>query len=138
MSKKVLIIEDDRTLLEMYKIKFTAKGFDVSGATTGEEGLKIAFSQKFDLILVDLKLINKIEGGRIDGFEVIEKFKKNGNTKEAKIYALSNLDQEKEIERAYKLGADGYLVKSDLTPSELVAAVGDIFNGKEVGIKIKK
>ena len=74
-----MIIEDENTLLDMYKIKFEASGFNFLGASTGEEGLKIAQAQPIDLFLVDLMLENKTEGGVINGYEVIKKLKKRVN-----------------------------------------------------------
>lgn len=131
---KILIIEDEPNLLDMYKLKFEDVGFDILIATTGEEGLQLVKDKEFDLIFVDLLLINKVEGGKIDGFEVIKKLRQNGTTSKAKIYALTNLDQEKDINKAYKAGVDGYIVKSDLTPSELVESAKRILEGKKINV----
>jgi len=131
-DKTVLVIEDEETILEMYRIKFSLSGLNFIGASTGEEGLKQVDNQPVDLILVDLMLENKAAGGMIDGYEVIKKVRKKD--KNIKICALTNLDQERNIKEAYEAGADDYLVKSDLTPSELIAKVNDILAGKKVGI----
>ena len=134
-NKTVLVIEDEETLLEMYKIKFSTSGLNFFGFSTGEEGIAQIKKQHVDLLLVDLMLQNKAAGGVIDGYEVIKKVRKDN--KDIKICALTNLDQEKNIKEAYVAGADDYLVKSDLTPAELVNKAKDILAGKKVGI-IKK
>lgn len=131
----VLVIEDDATLLEMYKIKFNISGLNFIGASTGEEGLQIIEKQPVTLVLVDLILQNKAAGGVIDGYEVIKRVRKRD--KDIKICALTNLDQTKNIEEAYKAGANDYLVKSDLTPAELVDKVKEILEGKKVGVMQK-
>jgi len=133
-NKTILIIEDEETILNMYRLKFEASGFNFLGATTGEEGLKMASQQKCDVIFVDLMLENKVEGGVISGYDVISKLRKNN--KLSKIYALTNFDQDKSIEQAFKIGVDGYLLKSNLIPSELVAKTRKILAGEKVGVKI--
>ncbi len=134
INKKILMIEDEDTLREMYKLKFDSVDYDFIGVATGEEGIKIAEKESLDLMLVDLMLENKVGGGKIDGFDVIKKLKNNPKTKDIPMYALTNLNQETDINQAFKLGADGYFVKSDLTPKELLDNVKKIFNGEKVGL----
>ena len=132
-KKTILIIEDESTLLDMYRLKFEAAGFTFLGASTGEAGLKMLKTVKPDLILTDLMLGNKAVGGKISGFAVIRSLRRDTRYKGVKICALTNLDQEKNIADAYAAGIDDYLVKSDLTPAELVGKVRDILAGKKVG-----
>jgi len=134
-QKVILIIEDESTLLEMYRLKFEAAGFIFFGVATGEEGVKLAEQKKLDLILVDLILKNKVAGGKIDGFSVLQQLKTNPATNKIPLYALTNLNQDSDIDKAFKLGANGYFVKSDLTPKELVESVQKIFKGEIVGVK---
>lgn len=131
---RILIIEDETTLLEMYKLKFEASGFTFFGATTGEEGVDVAKQEKPDLMMVDLMLANKPDGGVMDGYEAIRRLRKDAATKNKKICALTNFDQEKNVQDARAAGADDYLVKSDLTPAELVNKAKDILAGKKVGL----
>ncbi len=133
--KTILMIEDETTLLEMYRLKFEAAGFTFLGTATGEEGLTLAETKQPDLILVDLILASKVAGGKIDGFAVLQELKNNPKTKNIPIYALTNLNQDSDIGQAFKLGADGYFVKSDLTPKELVANAQKIFRGEKVGTR---
>jgi len=136
-KKTVLIIEDEQTLLDMYRLKFEASEFTALTALTGEAGLEIMKTARPDLILIDLVLGNKAAGGVLDGYEVIRRLKHDKATAHTKMCVLTNYDQDKNIENAYAAGADDYLVKSDLTPAELVSKARDILNGKKVGL-IKK
>ena len=136
-TKSVLIIEDEQTLLDMYKLKFETADYAFFGVGTGEKGIEVAKKNHPDLILVDLILANKLEGGHIDGFSVLETLKSNAATKDILVYALTNLNQDSDIKRAIEIGADGFLVKSDLTPSQLLKNVKDIFQGKHVGLTLE-
>lgn len=129
MSKTILIIEDEDYIAQMYKIKFEKSGYKVILAPDGEKGLAAARQEKIDLILLDLLL------PKIDGFAVLKKLKSNKETKDIKVYILSILGQIDEISRGFKMGAQGYFIKSSLTPAQLLEQVENIFNGKEVGVR---
>lgn len=111
---KVLIVEDEQYLAEMYEMKFKQEGYEVVIASDGEEGIKLAQSQTPDYILLDLVM------PKMDGYEVLEKLRSNPKTKDTKIYILSNLGQSSEVRRGLNKGADGYLVKANLTPTQVV------------------
>lgn len=128
-TKKILIIEDEEFLSEMYKMKFMQEGYRVFVADNGLEGIELAKKEKPDLILLDLVLPN------MDGYKVLKELKGKEETKNIKIYILSNLGQNGEINKGFTGGADGYLVKANLTPSQLAENVGRIFNGQTVGVK---
>lgn len=132
MAKKILIIEDEEYLADMYKIKFESEGYVVVVAIDGETGIKLAQSVKPDLILLDLVL------PRMDGFQVLEKLRHDGRTKDIIIYILSNLGQDEEIKKGFEEGANGYLIKANLTPAQLMDYVKRIFAGETVGIKINE
>lgn len=118
---KILIVDDDKFLLDMYSIKFSERGFTVDTAMSADEALA-----KFDagfqpaIFLVDLIMPG------MDGFQLIEKLKAKGADKAAAIVILSNLGQKEDIEKGLGLGVDGYIIKASATPSEVVAKVGDI------------
>lgn len=137
-KKKVLVIENEPTILEMYQIKFSSSEFEFIGASTGEQGIEKARKQKPDVVLVDLILRNKLEGGHVDGLSVVQELKKNKQTKNIPVYALTNLNQESDIKRAMDYGADGFLVKSDLTPQQLLDNIKKMFNGESIGIAASK
>ena len=126
MSKKILIIEDEQYLVDMYVVRFEAEGYKVMSALNGLDGIKLAKKEKPDLILLDLVM------PKMDGFKVLEELRKLPAIKETKIYIFSNLGQTDEVAKGLNNGANGYFVKSNLTPSQLVNKVNNIFAGKTV------
>ncbi|MEA2088739.1 MAG: response regulator [Patescibacteria group bacterium] len=124
-KQKVLLIEDDEMLLDMYNLKFLESGFDVFKASNGLDGYELAIKNKPDIILLDIIL------PQMDGFSVMEKLKKNEVTKNISVFFLTNLKQEEDVERGKKLGASGYLVKATLTPTQILEKVKQF-------LKIKK
>lgn len=132
MGKTILIIEDEEYLADMYKIKFESEGYTVVVAIDGETGIRLAQNIKPDLILLDLVL------PRMDGFQVLKELRHDARTKEIIIYILSNLGQDEEIKKGFEEGANGYLIKANLTPAQLMDYVERIFNGEKVGIKINE
>ncbi|MFA5134902.1 MAG: response regulator [Patescibacteria group bacterium] len=117
VEPKVLLIEDDLSLLKIYGNKLRISGYDVSMATTGDEGLRKAQVEQPKLILLDLILPG------MDGFLVLEKLKADPRTKDCPVIISSNLGQEGDVERALELGAVDYLVKSDVSLVDLVSKV---------------
>jgi tubulin-specific chaperone A len=100
-------------------------------AENGPEGIAVAKKEKPDLIFLDLVLPG------MSGYEILEKLRKDEETKNLKIYILSNLGQVGEIDKSFVDGADGYLVKANLTPTQLVENARKIFDGQNVGLKRK-
>jgi len=131
MNKKILIIEDEEFLSSMYEIKFTQEGYETLVAHDGAEGIKLAKGKMPDLVLLDLAL------PKIDGYEVLKQLRADGKMKDVKIYILSNLGQDQEVNKSFDLGADGYFIKANLTPSQLVENIEKIFGGESVGVKKK-
>lgn len=115
--KKILIIEDEKFLLEMYQSRFEKEDYQVLAAMSGRVGLELAQKEKPDLIILDILMPG------MDGYEVIKKLKKDSQTEKIPILVFSNLGQQEEINQGLKLGADDYVVKTDLTPSELINKV---------------
>jgi DNA-binding response OmpR family regulator len=116
-KKKILMIEDDRFLRKVYKDKLKREGFEFSEATTGEEGLNKAIFEKPDLILLDLILPRK------SGFDLLIELKKNPETEKIPVIVLSNLGQESDIKKGLSLGASDYLVKTEISLSEVVEKI---------------
>ena len=114
---KVLIIEDEKEVSELYKLKLTIDDYDVITATSGQEGLKKAFKDSPDLIFLDIKM------PKMDGFEVLKRLRENSKTKKTPVVILSNFDEEDMVEKGLMLGADEYLIKSQFTPEEISSKV---------------
>lgn len=116
-KQKVLLVEDDLSLLKIYSNKLKINDFEVSIAITGDEGLRKAQVDQPNLILLDLILPGK------DGFLVLEELKSSPSTDQIPVIILSNLGQQTDIERGKRLGAVDYLVKSDISLVDLVGKV---------------
>ena len=117
VKKVILIVEDDPVLLKMYTEKFGFEGFKVLMARDGEEAIKVAGSEKIDIILLDIML------PRMSGTDFLEKFRVTPKGKNVPVIALTNLAAEEEKQRAIKLGVEEYLVKAMQTPEEVVQKV---------------
>jgi DNA-binding response OmpR family regulator len=122
MSKKVLIIEDDKFLRELLGKKLSGLGYCAILAVDGEEGLEKIKKEKPDIVLLDLILPG------INGFEVLEKAKKDSNISNIPVIILSNLGQSEDIEKGLKLGAKDFLVKAHFTPQEIVNKLQVVLN----------
>lgn len=116
-QKKVLIVEDDLTLLSMYQFKFKREKFDVYTASDGEPAIQIAKEQHPDIILLDIVLNDS------DGFFVLQKLKNIPETSKIPVLMISNLGSRQDMDHAAELGANGYLIKAHTTPEELVQKV---------------
>jgi CheY-like chemotaxis protein len=120
---KVLIVDDDKFLLNMYSIKFIKNNFEVDSAISGEEALtKIKNGCKPDIILLDIVMPG------MDGFEVLNNLKKENILPNAMIIMLTNQGQLADIEKAKSFGINGYIIKATTIPSEVVEEVSRIYN----------
>jgi DNA-binding response OmpR family regulator len=120
MEKKILIIEDDRFLRELIKMKLEKEKYTVIEAVDGEEGERKIKEEKPDLVLLDLILPG------IDGFEVLSRIKEDPALSSIPVIILSNLGQKEEIEKGLKLGAIDFLVKAHFTPGEIIEKIKGI------------
>lgn len=116
-NKRILIVEDDLPTIEAVAFKLGQKGIIASTALDGEEAIKRIKREKYDLILLDLLLPKK------SGFEVLQEIKNNGQSTKARIIILSNLGQEDNVRRALDLGANDYIVKSDININKLTERI---------------
>ena len=120
MEKKILIVEDDKFVAELYEHQFTKQGFLVKVAMDGEAALAAVGGEKFDLVLLDIMI------PKIDGLEVLKRLKADPAKKDIPVVILSNLGQEELIKQALQTGAKAYIVKSLYTPTQVVAEVRSI------------
>lgn len=116
-NKKIIIAEDEPVLIEMYKLYFERAGYEVLKANNGRECIDFVKKEKPDIILLDILM------PRVDGWEVLKQLKTNPETKQIPILVFSNLGQTQEIQKGLDLGADDYVVKSNMTPKELLEKV---------------
>jgi DNA-binding response OmpR family regulator len=121
-AKKILCIEDEFFISELYVRALTRAGYEVVVEPDGEKGFELANSNTFDIILLDLMIPT------ITGFEVLKKLRDSVLTPElhAKIIITTNLEQREEVRADIEKQADGYLVKAEITPRELVEFLSNI------------
>jgi len=126
IKPKVLIVDDDKFLLNMYSIKFSKKEFEVNSATSGEEALKkIKEGYQPDIVLLDIVMPG------MDGFEILANLKKEDVAPKALVIMLTNQGQLSDIEKAKDMGISGYIIKATTIPSEVVEEVEKIYNLKK-------
>lgn len=120
-ARKILIVEDEPFLSEMYKTKFETLGYSVIMAENGEQGIRMMREDKPDLVLLDIVM------PVLDGYSFLKRVRSDPELKDRLIVIFSNLGQEEEITKGLQLGADDYLVKSDHTPTELLRKLESVF-----------
>jgi DNA-binding response OmpR family regulator len=119
--KKILLVEDDQFLIDIYQKKLKDSGFEVEVAKDGEKALEILKEKEIDLMLLDIVL------PRIDGWKILEEIRKmKGEKKDLekmKIVIWSNLGEKEDVKKGLSLGATSYLIKANFTPSEVVKEI---------------
>ena len=115
---KILMVDDDKFLLNMYETKFKNSGHEITSITSSEEALrKLREGLNPDVVVLDVVIPSP------DGLETLSIIRKEKLASQAAIIMLTNQGESTEIERAQKLGMDGYIVKAALIPSEVVSEV---------------
>jgi len=115
--KTILFIEDELALQKTFRETLKKEGYEMVSALDGETGLKLAKSEKPDLILLDLIL------PKVTGFEVLKKLKEDEETKEIPVIVLTNLEEIEDIDKVIELGATTYLVKAQYSLEEVVEKI---------------
>lgn len=121
LNKKILVVEDEEDLREMYSTKIASAGYKVFTATCGDEGLKAIRKEKPDLVLLDLIMPRK------NGFDVLEELKKDKKLTKVPIMVLSNLCQDEDMQLVEEMGAVDYIVKSQVKLDDLVLKIDKFF-----------
>jgi two-component system response regulator VicR len=116
---KILIVEDEKSLNDAYKIVLEKRGHQVSTAFNGEEALQIFKKEVPRLVLLDLRL------PKLDGVEFLKRLKPAENYPKTSIIVFSNYDVQDEIDEAFKYGASRYILKAWSSPRELVKVVDE-------------
>lgn len=113
-GKRILLVEDDDALANVYLIRLQAEGFDVRRVANGEDALATALKYKPDLVLLDVMM------PRVSGFDVLDILRNTPETSNVKVTMLTALGQESDMERAKALGVNEYLVKSQVVIADVV------------------
>jgi len=121
-NKKVLIIEDDPFIADVYVLKLESEGYDVETAEDGLQGLEVLHKEKFDIILLDILMPN------LDGFKVLERIKMVPELSKIPVIILTNLSQKKDIKKGIDLGASDYIIKTKFTPTEVVKTIEKVLS----------
>ncbi len=122
---RVLLIEDEPEVLELYRLKLSLDDYEVITALNGAEGLKKAKSAKPELIFLDIKMPG------MDGFEVLKELRTEPATKDLPVVILSNFDEESMVNKGLALGANDYLIKSQYSPAALSEKASKYFSDSE-------
>jgi CheY-like chemotaxis protein len=114
---KILLVDDDTFLRDMYATKFSEKGDEVVGVGGAEEAIKTVTTDTFDAVIMDMVMPG------MTGIELLVAFKELNLKETPKYIVLSNQGEESDIKKAYESGATGYIIKADSIPSEVVDKV---------------
>lgn len=110
---RVLFVEDDPSVAQMYKLKLELDGYDVEVASDGEKALDLARTNSPDIVFLDIRL------PKLDGFGVLEALRKDPRTERLPVVILSNHSEKQLVDRGLLLGARDYLIKTETTPARL-------------------
>jgi len=119
--KKILMIEDDQFIRELYERQLKNAGFLIETTPSGKEGLELLYKNFYDLLLLDLNIPD------FSGFQILEELKKK-SIPFLKIIILSNVDQDEFVNKGLALGASAFIIKSTYTPDKVVSEVKSILD----------
>ena len=119
---KILLVEDDSNLREIYGIRLEAEGYNIFSASDGEEALAVAVREHPDVIITDVMM------PKISGFDMLDILRSTPETKNIKVIVMTALSQDDDKQRGQSLGADHYIVKSQVTLEDVVNVVKDVLN----------
>ena len=119
-ARKVLFVEDDEFIRELYKRQLDIGGLFTYAFSNGEDGLKAAQENQYDVILLDIMLPG------MNGLDMLRNLKQNEATKNIPVIMLTNLGQDAVIKEGFMLGAIGYLIKASFTPDQIVQEIKKI------------
>lgn len=119
---KILLVEDDKSLREIYSVRLLAEGYTLISSGDGEEALAAAIGEKPDLIVSDVMM------PKISGFEMLDLLRSNDSTKNIPVIMLTALSSEQQRERGNRLGADRYLIKSQVGIEDIVRTVHEVLH----------
>lgn len=120
---KIMLVEDDNNLREIYEARLLAEGYEIISAKDGEEALAMAVKEKPELIISDIMM------PKISGFDMLDILRSTAETKDTKVIMMTALSQQEDKTRADKLGADRYLVKSQVTLEDVAKVTREVLSG---------
>ena len=123
---KIMVVEDDASLREIYSIRVAAEGYEVVSAGDGEEALAIAVREKPDLILSDIMM------PKISGFDMLDILRSTPETAQIKVVMMTALSADDQRQRGERLGADRYLVKSQVGIEDVINVIHEVLGDKAV------
>ena len=121
---KIMLVEDDKSLREIYSIRLVAEGYNIVSAGDGEEGLAMAVKERPDLIIADVMM------PKISGFDMLDILRSTPETANIKVIMMTALSSEDQRERGENLGADRYLVKSQVGIEDVINTVHEVLGDK--------
>src|SRR3989338_10022696 len=124
-NKKILLVEDEDFIRELYVRQLTKAGFLVKSAVDGQSGLNVLKSETFDLLLLDIMLPG------MNGLQLLREFKTQNPSSPMITILLTNLGQEAVIKEVFELGAAAYLIKASYTPYQVVNEVKNALFGSQ-------
>lgn len=119
MQPKILVVEDDASLNDAYKTILTAAGYETRTAFNGKEALELVEQDEPDIIFLDLRM------PVLDGIGFLRAYQPKTDHPDVKIIVFSNYDMQQEVDEAYELGAERYVLKAWASPKELIKIVKD-------------
>ena len=125
LKNNILIVEDEHDIREIYAEVLSMAGYVVDQVADGEKGMQKIRDDNWDILLLDIMLPGK------DGIKILKEIKDHPELKKGIVIALTNLNSENIIQEVFGSGADGYLIKSEITPDKVVEEVGRILANQE-------
>jgi DNA-binding response OmpR family regulator len=124
-KRKILIVEDDNFVAEVYFAKLSEMGYEIILAQNGKEGLTALGSNKIDLILLDILM------PVMDGVEMLEEIKKRKEWENIPVILLTNVGEQESIRKVREMGVKNYLIKSHFTPAEVIEKIESVFKNNQ-------
>lgn len=131
LKTRILVVDDDQTLLDMYKERLEASDYEVEIATDGEQGLAKAVDYLPNCIMLDVLM------PKVNGFDVLESIRSNKETKDIPVIMLTALVQDSNKQKGITEGADDYLIKSETMPGDVIKKIESVINKKREALQKK-
>ncbi len=130
--KKILLVEDDAFIRNLYELAFKEAGFGVEIASDGQEAINMAHQNSYDAILLDIML------PKMSGLDVLKSFRDPySRAKSTPVFLVTNLGQEEIVKDAFKMGVKGYFLKAKVMPKDLVLKITEALSTPEQTPEVK-